>query len=1373
MSQGAAKAVQADKAASQQPTRWRDGPETSPAFSIPRLVGLLQGHAGNGAVTQLLGGGAPLAADLRAEMEERFGTAFADVRIHDDARSRASAVAFGADAYALGSDIVFSEGRFAPGSLEGKRLLAHELAHVVQQRRGGAIPGPISDARGSPLEAGADRAAESTVSTSGPVEVTGASAPGIALQPAHTKQTPDPQTLERASKESTALDPARAAQEMFKAVESMTYLGQAGRYSIEVNGRLYEIDESRYQQNLTNARKAVLGLVNTIRKGAGAIEHSHAAILETNRQWPYVPVVKATEYFYGVEAPGDELTIPLGVARNYTQEAEAALARNDFSIAFEQLEWGHAAMLQADEAVEAYRQALVEKSTELFQAVDGYRKAFNNVLIGIGAVLLAPEVLTVGAVATIIGGAGVVGGATEGAVDLTKQAITGEGIDPQQTLQEATAGVKGGVVSATAGLVTGGTARWLGPGTTATQTAGRMGLAGSAGGSVGGGLGAALEGKSAGEVASQAFLGAAEGFVGGFAGGATTYLTGGLRLPARVAVGALGGGASSGAAAWAVGRSPEEVAQAIFVGGIAGGVVAGIDAPGTRQASPEESLTTRSSRTRPKQMPRWEELGQDVDFGIKVFKSGDVRVGVHPDYPETIFLLQSEGPPRVFTRHPNGTVTEGPWPFGGRASARAGTPGESADGSNTPSSGGPGSGATESNRGSPSGSSGAQASNEPAATTSKTLGGNDEIVEQMLTHIEDPQLPVRFDPRPRVSSNMISTLEEVSKLELYETHYHLKGGLPYGRMLTLGMVNAVSGASPAPRRTLADQRRAAEDWFEEAGRLLYAQNRPLNEMPGLRIRLQALLDEIEQINAARRSRQDVVDRLQQARTDARQLGLEIEEVLSMPIGLENAPEWARFFQFYSHVGTRSKPPGEMEALRMQAAAGTAGLEARSGSPLPQGQHIDLQTGNRVPSVDPMPAGTTRIVAVGGDTANKAAEQRGLLDAQLRSFDQPGTIRGHEKSGIEQEGQGLGVIVDLSLRAHAQNYLELADWLAPRPATTAAIWDRLGYDPIQTLSQEYRAVLDALIARDTVIDNALLPGPLPPDVPLAAFAARLRQVREAIAIARAEALPGSAVANELGQGMRMPPMQGITIHAGEQLMSGEATLPFALTQVEEAIAAGTDRIGHGTILGIRFPEDLPQLGFHWTGSHWERDVPRSQENVVLTQRIYPEEIPALEKRRLDALRRISALGIVIEVPPTSNIRLQGFHMFEHPVARMLADEPDLRVVPATDNPAIHRTDIRRETALLAANSAMSRGRRTVTYLESWASRLGARAVPNDVELRDAVVEGIVAYTPAAERLDVLRAIHQRWPIGGDPTREDAANESAFAAKLRLLVGAVIY
>ncbi|HEY4989380.1 MAG TPA: DUF4157 domain-containing protein, partial [Opitutaceae bacterium] len=77
--------------------------------------------------------GQPLDAATRAFMEPRFGHDFSRVRVHSGAAAESSARDVNALAYTVGHDIVFGAGQFAPRTHAGKGLLAHELAHVVQQ----------------------------------------------------------------------------------------------------------------------------------------------------------------------------------------------------------------------------------------------------------------------------------------------------------------------------------------------------------------------------------------------------------------------------------------------------------------------------------------------------------------------------------------------------------------------------------------------------------------------------------------------------------------------------------------------------------------------------------------------------------------------------------------------------------------------------------------------------------------------------------------------------------------------------------------------------------------------------------------------------------------------------------------------------------------------------------------------------------------------------------------------------------------------------------------------------------------------------------------------------------------------------------------
>ncbi|HXP90033.1 MAG TPA: DUF4157 domain-containing protein [Fibrobacteria bacterium] len=97
------------------------------------------------------GGGQPLDPEARAFFEPRLGADFGSVRIHSDASAAGSVRGLGARAFTVGSRLAFDSGQYSPGTSDGKNLLGHELAHVIQQRNSGVAtlqakgkPGPPS-----------------------------------------------------------------------------------------------------------------------------------------------------------------------------------------------------------------------------------------------------------------------------------------------------------------------------------------------------------------------------------------------------------------------------------------------------------------------------------------------------------------------------------------------------------------------------------------------------------------------------------------------------------------------------------------------------------------------------------------------------------------------------------------------------------------------------------------------------------------------------------------------------------------------------------------------------------------------------------------------------------------------------------------------------------------------------------------------------------------------------------------------------------------------------------------------------------------------------------------------------------------------------
>src|SRR5262249_10724965 len=102
--------------------------------------------------------GEPLDAPTRAFFEPRFGRDFSQLRVQSNYRAARSAQCIGALAYAVGPHVVFAEGQYAPGGDRGRHLMAHELAHTIQQgysriqRPPGAIQQAVAGLVDSPEE---------------------------------------------------------------------------------------------------------------------------------------------------------------------------------------------------------------------------------------------------------------------------------------------------------------------------------------------------------------------------------------------------------------------------------------------------------------------------------------------------------------------------------------------------------------------------------------------------------------------------------------------------------------------------------------------------------------------------------------------------------------------------------------------------------------------------------------------------------------------------------------------------------------------------------------------------------------------------------------------------------------------------------------------------------------------------------------------------------------------------------------------------------------------------------------------------------------------------------------------------------------------
>ena len=133
--------------------------------------------------------GEPLPSDIRFYASRRFRHDFSEVRIHSNVAAENAARECGAAAFTLGSDITFARGFYKPKTPTGQRLLAHELAHVVQQRNGIASAHNVVSPS---AEADADRASTLFVDGSERVPVSTSTPIRIACQSAGAAASPPP-----------------------------------------------------------------------------------------------------------------------------------------------------------------------------------------------------------------------------------------------------------------------------------------------------------------------------------------------------------------------------------------------------------------------------------------------------------------------------------------------------------------------------------------------------------------------------------------------------------------------------------------------------------------------------------------------------------------------------------------------------------------------------------------------------------------------------------------------------------------------------------------------------------------------------------------------------------------------------------------------------------------------------------------------------------------------------------------------------------------------------------------------------------------------------------------------------------------------------
>jgi hypothetical protein len=220
----------------------------------------------------LAGTGKPLEPALRQDMERRFGHDFSRVQVHSGAEAEQSARDLEANAYTVGHNMVFGAGRFVPGTYEGRRLIAHELAHVVQQQA--TVNGTTSHylAR-APQTSASDSAAAAQARA---------------------------QAIARIFKPGLSLDEVMGIIDSIRPSES-----ESGMYALVGGGEVVMITQDEYNKIRASAQKTLIDGLRKVRRKTEDAQNQYDAQHKIDEdQWF---VSGAVRLFGGIKDPGESV----------------------------------------------------------------------------------------------------------------------------------------------------------------------------------------------------------------------------------------------------------------------------------------------------------------------------------------------------------------------------------------------------------------------------------------------------------------------------------------------------------------------------------------------------------------------------------------------------------------------------------------------------------------------------------------------------------------------------------------------------------------------------------------------------------------------------------------------------------------------------------------------------------------------------------------------------------------------------------------------------------------------------------------------------------------------------------------------------------
>jgi hypothetical protein len=531
----------------------------------------------------------------RAFFESRFGHDFSRVRVHAQPQDAHAAASVDARAFTLGHDIVFGEHEYQPGTTAGRRLLAHELTHVIQQSGGQQHAALPVSATASPQ---VQRLRYDPKGKWGKAQQ---------IRDKFWEQCMAKQPNERACTDKTerAFGMKKAGQTYEKPpAPPPKVVMQKFREVTTADGKTIRLTEEQYQAEVARVRKALEADLKEIEAVAADGAKFHQEYLDEQGAGVVV------DWVVGTKAPKTGIWSGPDDA---VAKARAALEAGDLETAGKMLQKSHHDLRQAQTQWNTYVDELDIGGGQLVSYLETTRDASFAIALGAGAVIAAPVVAggaaalgATGATATVLTGVGtgaVVGtaGAGLGAGTAAAGTYLAEGkVDTKEVAAQAVKQGKSGVIAGVTGGLSFGAGQALGVGAEGASLAsdlGRRAVVEGVSGGVGEMAHAGLEGKSGTEVleagAKGFVVGAATGPLGRVAGSSSKPLVSGA---IETGTGALVAGGTTALA----GGSTEDVLASTLIGGVSAGSMSSAAAhPSKAPAHTQEPAPLKSSPDAP------------------------------------------------------------------------------------------------------------------------------------------------------------------------------------------------------------------------------------------------------------------------------------------------------------------------------------------------------------------------------------------------------------------------------------------------------------------------------------------------------------------------------------------------------------------------------------------------------------------------------------------------------------------------------------------------------------------------------------------------------------------------------------------------------